>query len=316
MDVSPVAFWRVPRNERWQPPLPDWRWAVPLFLLTLLTTTIIGARLQFNFVHHLPAYFTPDDLFPFSWVWHHPGTLAGGLSFSLPLMAILLCHELGHFLACRYYRLDATYPLFLPAPTLIGTFGAFIRIKAPFHDRQEVFDVGIAGPLAGMAVAIPVLIWGLARSFVLAPAQVTIWQHQFLEFAWPPLASWAAAWLHPGVAESHIALSPMARAGWLGLFVTMLNLVPGAQLDGGHVLYAVAPRLHTAVSWIALAALLAGGWFYWPGWYFFAAFIAVMRVRHPFVPEFAPLGRGRAWLALLALGIFLATFMAMPLAAG
>ncbi|HUX67436.1 MAG TPA: site-2 protease family protein [Terriglobales bacterium] len=315
--MSGPAFllWRVPRRERWPPPRPSWRWALPLFLLTLLTTTVVGARLQYNFVRNLPAYRTNDDLFPFAWAWHHPGMLAGGLGFSLALMSILLAHELGHFLACRYYRLESTYPLFLPAPTLIGTMGAFIRIKAAFNDRRELLDVGIAGPLAGMALTLPLLIYGIATSHVLSPAQAGLWRLQWIEFGWPPLARWVAAWLHPGIALGRIALSPVARAAWMGLLVTMLNLLPAAQLDGGHILYAFSPRLHALASWASLGVLALAGWLYWPGWYMLAGFVLLMRVRHPFVPEFEPPGRGRAALAWLAVLIFLASFTLLPVRA-
>jgi len=309
-------MWPLPRRERWQPPWPAWTWAAPLLLLTLATTTVVGARLAFNFARHLPPYATANDLWPFPWAWHHPQALWAGLGFSLPLLAILLAHELGHFLACRYYRMDSTLPLFLPAPTLIGTLGAFIRIRSPFADRREVFDVGIAGPLAGMVVTVPLLIYGLAGSRVLQPGEMAAWSQQFVVFGWPLGAQWVAAWLHPGVAQNAIALSPLARAAWIGLLLTMLNLVPGAQLDGGHILYAVAPRLHTVVSWGCMAALAVGGYFYWPGWYVFAAFIALMRVRHPAVAPGPPLGRARAVLALVAVGVMVVAFTAAPLLAG
>ncbi len=310
------VLWRTDRRDRLSPPWPRWRWAAPLFVATFATTTAIGARLQYNFLAGLPPYSTNTDVFPFAWVWRHPVVLAGGLWFSLPLLAILLAHELGHFLACRYYRLDSTLPLFLPAPTLIGTFGAFIRIRSPFHDRRELFDVGIAGPLAGMALTLPLLAMGLAMSRVLSPAQAALWrQTEFLRFGWPALARGMAAALLPGIAPARIALAPMARAAWLGLLVTMLNLVPGAQLDGGHILYAVAPRLHRSVSWMAMAALALAGWFAWPGWYVFAAFIAAMRVGHPWVPEFEALNGGRKALALLALAVFLACLTLAPVRA-
>lgn len=310
--------WFPPDFPTCTPPLPRprWGWALGLFLLTLLTTTVVGARLQLNFNLGLPSYATNTDLFPFLWAWRHPGRLWLGLPFSLALMGILLAHELGHYLACRHYRLDSTYPIFLPAPTLIGTMGAFIRIKTSFANLQEVFDVGIAGPLAGMAVILPLLIYGVWSSRVLDAAQAVAWHRQWIEFGWPPLAGWIAAWLHPGVPSDQLALSPVARAAWMGLLVTMLNLIPAAQLDGGHILYALSARLHQVASWAALLLLLVGGWWFWPGWYIFAAFIALMRVRHPFVPRYFPrgesLGRPRMCLALLTLGIFAATFVAMP----
>lgn len=299
-------------GHAWPLEPPRWRVALLLFLVTLLTTTVVGARLQYNFDLGLPAYANNADLFPFAWVWHHPGWLAAGLPFSLALLAILLAHELGHYLACRYYRLDSTYPLFLPAPTLIGTMGAFIRIKSSFRDRRELFDVGIAGPLAGMAVTLPLLLYGVATSRVLNNFQAWQWHRQWIEFGWPPMTHWVLAWLHPGLRADHVALSPVARAAWMGLLVTMLNLIPGAQLDGGHIVYAFSRRLHTATSWAALVLLTYAGWRFWPGWYVFAAFIALMRVRHPYVPRIGNLGSTRTALALLALAIFLATFAASP----
>ncbi|HEY7836976.1 MAG TPA: site-2 protease family protein [Terriglobales bacterium] len=303
-------LWATPRAACIPAPWPKWRLAAGLFALTWLSTTVVGARLAFNFGRHLPAYANNTDLFPFLWAWRHPGLLWAGLPFSTALMAILLAHELGHFFACRYYRLDSTLPMFLPTPTLIGTMGAFIRIKESFHNRREVFDVGIAGPLAGMVLTVPLLIYGLASSRVLTSAAVG---RSWIEFGWPPLVSWIAAWWHPGVPATRVALSPLARAGWLGLLVTMLNLIPGAQLDGGHIAYAVAPRLHRITSWAALVILAAMGWLYWPGWYVFAALIGVMRVRHPFVPEMEPLGGSRTLLAVLALVIFIAAFTPLPI---
>lgn len=296
-------------------PWPRWRLAVLLFLTTALTTTVVGARLQYNFDRALPAYSSNRDVFPFVWAWHHPGMLWLGLPFSMALMAILLAHELGHFLACRYYRLDSTYPLFLPAPTLIGTMGAFIRIRAPFHERRELFDIGAAGPLAGLALTVPLLLLGLAGSRVLTPQQAVQWRQQWVVFGWPPVARWAAALLYPGVSTTRLALAPVARAAWLGLLVTMLNLIPGAQLDGGHILYAVSPRLHAIASWSALGVLAWLGWRYWPGWFVFAGFIALMRVRHPFVPETQPLGRARTLLAVVALLILVLSFVPAPVIA-
>lgn len=296
----------------WRLPWRGLRWAIPLLGTTFATTTAVGARLQWNFARGLPSYSNNTDLFPFAWAWRHPHVLAAGLPFSLTLLAILLAHELGHFLACRRYRLDATWPMFLPAPTLLGTLGAFIRIRAPFRSRRELFDVGIAGPLAGMAVAVPVLAWGLWLSRPLSGGQVWLERGAWIQFGLSPLMRWMAHGLRPGVA---LALSPVAIAGWTGLLVTMLNLIPGAQLDGGHIAYAVSPKLHRVTSWGALILLSWAGWRYWPGWWFFAAFIALLRVRHPrlwFEHGTERLGLTRAVLAALALIIFAVTFMAAP----
>ena len=293
----------------------SWTWAALLFAATFLATTVVGARLAYNFHLGRPSYVSNTDLFPFAWVWHHPATWLGGLSFSLPLLAILLAHELGHYLACRHYGLDSTLPIFLPAPTLIGTIGAFIRIKSAFFERCELFDVGIAGPLAGMILTLPLLTFGLATSHVLTPAQLPFWRHQYFEFGWPPLAQWIEHGLRPGTSIAQLSISPVARAAWVGLLLTMLNLVPGAQLDGGHILYAASPTLHRIASWGAMLLMIFAGWRFWPGWFVFAGFIALMRVRHPPVPKVQPLGKARAALALLALAVFALTFMLTPLAA-
>lgn len=288
------------------------RWAVILFLVTFASTTVVGARLQWNFQRGLPGYSNNTDLFPFAWGWHHPGLLMAGMPFSFALLAILLAHELGHFIACRRYRLDSTWPMFLPAPTLLGTLGAFIRIRAPFTSRRELFDVGIAGPLAGMAVAAPVLAWGLWRSQPLTIAQAALARSAWIQLNWPPLMSWMGHALHPG---APLALSPVAVAGWTGLLITMLNLIPGAQLDGGHIAYALSPRLHRLTSWSALILLSWAGWRYWPGWWFFAGFIALLRVGHPrllTVNDSDRLGTVRIVLAVLALAIFAVTFLPAP----
>jgi len=293
--VEPPAY----RPRRWLPIL--------LLAATALSTMAIGARLEYNFGLGLPAYRTDTDIFPFLWIWRHPALLVLGVPFAAALLGILLAHELGHYLACRYYRLDATWPHFIPAPTLIGTLGAFIAIRSPFRNRREVFDVGVAGPLAGFVVAVPVLLLGLARSPVQLghPAGA-------LEFGWPPLLAWILHAAKPGAAPAALVLSPLARAAWVGLLATMLNLIPSGQLDGGHLLYAFFPRLHRWVSWVMAALMLYMGWRFWTGWYLWAALLASMRARHPYVPPGAPLGAVRVVLAVVALLILAATFIATP----
>lgn len=286
-------------------PRPRWRLAAAMLAATAVTTTVVGARLQYNFARGAPAYATNEDLLPFAWAWHHPAMLWGGLTFSLALMAILLAHELGHYLTGRRYGLDSTLPYFIPAPTILGTFGAFIRIRSPFRSRRELFDVGVAGPLAGMAVALPILVAGLWQSHGQVPAGAAV------TFQWPLLGRLLIYWMRPGLAPARLNVSPLARAGWVGLLVTMLNLLPGAQLDGGHILYSMLPRLHRPVSLALAALLLAAGWFYWPGWFIWAAMIVAMRARHPAVFGPAP-GTGRVMVALVAAMILAMTFLLVP----
>lgn len=282
-----------------------------LFLLTMATTTMVGARLEWNFLIGAPAYNNATDLMPFLWAWHNPSLLWIGLPFSFSLMAILFAHEMGHSLACRYYDIEASWPHFFPAPTIIGTMGAFIRIRSAFGSRRQLFDVGIAGPLAGMAVTIPVLLWGMAHSRLLPSTTSPV-----LEFGWPPLERMALHLFHPGWNPAQVAISPIARAAWVGLFVTMLNLLPAAQLDGGHILYTFFPRLHRRISWLLVAALLLAGWRFWEGWYLWAGMILLMRARHPWVPPFDEVGKTRVALAILTVVIFFLTFIPAPIAMG
>jgi len=279
-----------------------------LFVLTAVSTTLVGARLQYNFNLGRPPFATSDDVMPFVWAWHQPGVLRLGLPFSLTLMGILLAHELGHYWACRYYRIHATYPHFLPAPTLIGTLGAFIRIRSPFRNLRQLFDVGVAGPLAGFVVLLPMLWLGLhwSQPITYPPAS------NAMEFGWPWLARFVLPTALRGLGPEAIYLHPIARAAWIGMFATMLNLLPAGQLDGGHLLFAYFPRLHRRVSWLLVPLLLLAGAYFWHGWYLWAAVVASMRGSHPYVPRTQHLGAGRAWLALLALLLFAATFTLTP----
>src|SRR5208283_114722 len=174
----PQVFVAAPWRHR-----PYWL-HILLLLLTIGTTLVVGARLQYNFVHNLPAFDTDNfalPLFPIKWIWESPARLAMGIPFSATLLGILLAHEFGHFFLCERNRVYATLPYFIPAPTLIGTFGALIRIKSPIRSRQALFDIGIAGPIAGFLVALPVLCWGLALSKPMPPGLSS----SGLEFGYP-----------------------------------------------------------------------------------------------------------------------------------
>jgi membrane-associated protease RseP (regulator of RpoE activity) len=243
-------------------------------------------------------------------VWTDPALRSLGLSFSLPLLAILLAHELGHYVACRRYGIPATLPYFLPLPAMLGTMGAFIRIKAPIRSKRELFDVGFSGPAAGFVALLPFLLVGIARSRVgtmppgasfLLPGRCLAIQLATLLFHRP---------LHAGEV---LNLHPFALAAWFGLFATALNLLPLSQLDGGHILYAAAGRRQRRLAlpfWLALAV----GGLAWPGWWLWCGIVLVMGLRHPpVVDEWTPLDRRRRGLALLALAIFLLAFMPVPM---
>lgn len=283
-----------------------------LVALTLLTTSMMGARLAYNFRLNRPAFELERDLAALGDLWLQPWRLLDGLPFSLTLLAILLAHELGHYLACTYYRVDATLPYFLPAPTFVGTLGAFIRIRSPIYSKRMLFDIGIAGPLAGFAVLLPALAIGLAYSKVIPG----IAHRGDLVFGTPPLLWLMQQLIFPGVPSSDIYLHPMARAAWVGLFATALNLLPIGQLDGGHILYSFAGDKHRLLSRLFLLALLPIGFFYWEGWLVWAVLLLLFGMRHPSIYDPSPMDEGRRRLAWLALAVFLLSFTVDPIRQG
>lgn len=279
-----------------------------LFGLSLLTTTIVGVALMHSFERNRPLELE-QYINAFSAVYAHPLLLVNGLAFSVTLMTILLAHEMGHYFACRYYGIDASLPYFLPAPTPIGTLGAFIRIRSPIYTRRALFDVGIAGPLAGFVVLVPALLIGLANSKVVPG----IAARGDLIFGVPAIER-AMEWLvFPGVRSSDILLHPIARGAWVGILATALNLLPIGQLDGGHILYSFAGRRHRLLSKLFVAALVPLGIFYSRSWLVWAVLLFFFGLRHPRVYDVTRLDQGRVMLGITALAIFLATFMLVPL---
>jgi len=280
-----------------------------LLLLTLFTTTAVGSRLAANFAANRPAFFIEDDLDFFLSLWSTPALLVDGLPFSLTLLTILLAHELGHYWACRFHRIDASLPYFLPAPTLIGTFGAFIRIRAPIFSRHQLFDIGVAGPIAGFVFLLPVLGIGLAYSKVVPG----IAEQGDLIFGSPLLLWLTAKLVFPGVAAADLYLHPIARAAWVGLLATALNLLPIGQLDGGHILYAFFGSRHRRMSQIFAVTLAAVGLIFgWLGWILWAAFFLWTGLRHPPIFDERPIGGGRLRLALVAIAILAVSFTPVP----
>jgi len=289
---------------------------ISLLLITLFTTLVVGARLETNFLHNQPAF--SDDsvvlpLFHLKWLVRHPADILLGLPFSLTLMGILLAHELGHFIVAKRNGVDATLPFFIPAPTLIGTFGAVIRIKSPIRSRQALFDIGIAGPIAGFLVAVPVLFWGLALSKPMPPSAFD----SSLLLGYPLIFNIvyrAVTRLMPhAVTLGNLYLHPVGVAAWVGMLATALNLLPGGQLDGGHITYAIAPRAHRWVTWASILVLIPLGIHYWPGWLVWAVILGFTGLRHPNVPKWPPLDRNRRALALLAVLMLVLTFALAPI---
>ena len=261
-----------------------------------------------NFRTNRSAFELDRDFSVFGYIWERPFSLAAGLPFSLTLMAILLAHEMGHYLACRYYRVDASLPYFMPAPTVIGTLGAFIRIRSPIYSKRVLFDVGIAGPLAGFVILLPVLGIGLALSKILPG----IGARGDVVFGTPPLMWILEKAIFPGVPVPDVYLHPVARGAWVGILGTALNLLPIGQLDGGHILYSFVGERHRTISKVFIIALVPLGTLYWP-WFVWAAVLLLFGLRHPAVFDSSRLSPGRRRLGYIALAIFGLCFMAAPI---
>jgi membrane-associated protease RseP (regulator of RpoE activity) len=292
-----------------RPPRHRWWLYVLFFFLTMFSTLVVGARMQFNFMHRQPVFSLNDDtlsMFPIAWILQQPSNLLLGLPFALTLMLILFSHEMGHYLCARHYRVHATPPFFVPFPSLIGTLGAFIRIRSPIPSRAALFDIGIAGPIAGFIPACVALFVGLSLSGPAAGHTAT----EF-ELGFPLVFQIAARLLHVGVPLSALSLHPIAAAAWVGMFATSLNLLPGGQLDGGHILYSVSPRLHRAVTLLTVFALVPLGKYQWTGWFLWAVLLAITS-RHPPVPSYLSVGKSRQGFVICALLMLALSFTPAP----
>lgn len=300
-----------------QPSRPRYWLHLLLLILTLLTTTIVGAQLQSNFDHNLPVLRPGDTylpLFPFEWLVSQPHAILRGIPFSLTLMLILLAHEMGHYVCARRYQVSATLPYFIPAPTLIGTLGAFIRIKSFIPSRQALFDIGIAGPIAGFVLAVPAMFAGLLISHPGVPLtgdDIALGYPAIFQLGRFVLPHTTAAFTHP---LNSLNPHPIAIAAWVGMFATALNLLPGGQLDGGHIVYALFPRAHKWISILTILALIPFAFFGWVGWLLWAAILGITGLRHPNVPSNPGLSHGRLRLAYFALLMLILTMVAAPFA--
>src|SRR6202047_5189873 len=251
----PERVVRAPKARYWLHSL--------LLLATCFTTLVMGARMQFNFQRGQPALSFYDDsvpFFPASWAYSHPARLLGGLPFMATLMLFFLAHEMGHYLYCRRYGVFATLPFFIPMPTPIGTMGAVILIRSRIRSRTALFDIGIAGPIAGFIVGLAVLVVSLAWS---KPMQAGLGQPDY-ELGYPLIFKivyrlLAASGVIRGPAAltlGGILVHPTTIAAWVGMLATSLNLLPGGQLDGGHIIFSIAPQAHKLVSRITILILL------------------------------------------------------------
>jgi len=328
---STVRYYRP--LPQWVPSPPKQRYWLHLLLLlaTCFTTLVMGARMQYNFQHDRPALSFSDEpivdqsgqrevipFFPAIWVRAHPARLLGGLPFMATLMLFFLAHEMGHYLYCRRYGVYATLPFFIPVPTPIGTMGAVILIRSRIRSRTALFDIGIAGPIAGFVVALAVLVVSLAWS---KPMQAGLGQPDY-ELGYPLIFTIAYRLLaSSGVIRGPAALTlggilfhPTTIAAWVGMLATSLNLLPGGQLDGGHIIFSIAPQAHKLVSRLTILALLFMAYYLWTGWFLWAILLQLSSFRHPQVAEWPRVSGARLWLAVFALLMLVVTLTPAPLA--
>lgn len=306
--MRPLARWRPPLEVA--PPTVDALPPVPpvrrrrfpfvnavLFCATFVTTTLAGAWNDDVGLGDLQTHWTR------------------GLPFSLTLMSILLAHEMGHYVTARRHGVRVTLPFFLPGiPVLFspGTFGAFIRIQSPPQSRRVLFDVGAAGPWAGACLAIPAVIYGLRLS-ELRPIPPTFSGVELGDcLLFKLLAHYVVGPIPYGF---DIVLHPVALAGWFGLLVTVLNLLPVGQLDGGHVVYAMFGGWHRWISRLFVLFTVAVGLLGWPGWFVWTVLMLLVGVDHPpTLDRVTPLDRGRRLAGWLTLALFVMTFVPVPIA--
>jgi membrane-associated protease RseP (regulator of RpoE activity) len=285
---------------------PQWWLHWLLFVLTFVSTTVVGA-LTWGGISEENLHLGLVDLLT------DAHFLSVGLQFSVPLLIILTCHELGHYVAARRHGLTATPPFFIPFPIPflgIGTLGAVIRIKDAIRDKRQLLDVGAAGPIAGFIALVPFLAYGIAASSIgAAPAGST-----YLEFAEPLIYRVLESAVRPDLGgDATLWLHPTGVAAWFGILVTLLNLLPFAQLDGGHITYALFGAWHRRLAWPLVGVLAALG-FLWPGWWLWVVIAIILRPQHPRIwDEARPLDPKRRLVAWIAIAIFVLCFMAIPI---
>jgi membrane-associated protease RseP (regulator of RpoE activity) len=272
-----------------------------LLAVTFLTTLLAGAG--FAGVNPLPGL----KLALSAGRWSELGpALAAGLPFALTLLLILGVHEMGHYIAARRHGVQVTLPYFIPVPFGLGTFGAFIQLKSPVENRRALFDVGLAGPLAGFVVALPLMVLGLLQSQIVPRAAGGTLGASLL-------IHWLVDWLAPHGAQQAVALSPIAIAAWFGLLVTAFNLLPMGQLDGGHIAYAVLGKAARPLAYAACAVLLVLGLTTWSGWLVWALFALFTGLAHAApLNDITPLDGGRKFIGLLTLALFLLLITPRP----
>lgn len=321
-----------------RPSFATWLKHIGFLLLTLVTTTIAGILYPFGrfatlpdeadpttfaevvtFILSLPARYASLIGSAVTKLFTDTTYLYDGLSFSLSLLFILISHEMGHYITCRLYKVDATLPFFIPTPPMLGpagTFGAFIKIRSPMPSRRATFDIGVAGPIAGFIALIPITVIGVLKMQPISQTQLAA--PGGIYFSDPLMIRLAA--LLSGVDLSTSAGNSFYYAAWVGLLVTALNLIPSGQLDGGHAVFAVfgtaVHRWTGIIAFVVMAMLSILGWFIFnsPSGFLIAILLAaMMRVRHPVPWDQTPLDAKRKAVAFLTLVIFFLCFLPFPI---
>lgn len=322
-----------------RPTMRTWVKHILLLAVTFCTVTVAGTMFPFGVIDPFPALNDPQstaEVFQFismlpvryvsmiafavSQIFSNAELLRYGLSFSISLLFILICHEMGHYVACRIYRVDATLPFFIPTPPMIGpagTFGAFIKILSPMPSRRAVFDIGVAGPIAGFIALIPIALIGIATMGTVPPELLANTQGT-LTFTDPLLMRLIALFF--GIDLKFGIGNAFYFAAWVGLLVTALNLIPSGQLDGGHAIYAVfGEKVHFwtgRVAFAVMATLSVIGFYFFnsPSGFLIAVILAVMmRIKHPQPWDQTPLDAKRRFIAFLTLVIFALCFVPFPI---
>lgn len=340
-DLNSAANQLFDRREAMRPTARTWAKHIGFLLITFCTVTIAGLLPPFGIKNDIFAGLNPQtwtEIFyalpqvPLAYFHEIVETISRfitdpvyrvyGLSFSLSLLFILTSHEMGHYIACRLYGVDATLPFFIPTPPLIGpagTFGAFIKIVSPLPSRRATFDIGVAGPIAGFLALIPVALVGFFTFQQIGVAPPARLPEGTLVFS-DPLFFHILAVVCGIDLQIPMLPNPFYSAAWLGLLVTALNLIPSGQLDGGHAVFSVfGARIHFWTGRIAFAVMvvlaLSGLYFYnSPSGILFAVLLGVMmRIRHPEPLDDAPLDAKRKIVALLTLLIFILSFTPFPI---
>jgi len=266
---------------------------IVLFIATCFTTLFAGALL--------------NGVIP----WEQPEKIYLGLPFSFTLLFILMTHELSHYFTSRRHNVSASLPYFIPAPSIIGTFGAIIKMKPPIPDRRSLIDIGASGPIGGFIIAVIATIIGLNWSEIKPSGEI----QEGIVFGSSILFSLISKIvLNVDPETVDVILHPVAFAGWIGLLVTSLNLLPIGQLDGGHIIYALFGEKHGLIAKITIPILIVMGIVFWRGWIIWAVLMIIIGYRHPPVvyPDIQ-LDKKRIYIGWASLVIFILTFTPMPI---